>query len=194
MNFRSRIILYVFLSFATLMFSCLRKDRTTEETLAQMLSTKVNLCFSRMEMCTISSCVDMETNCDTSLTKYRLVVFSDSTECTPCLISRMSDWKEVTYELFSDSCRSIKLLFIYSPSHDNIKKIKQFVENLSPEWPIYLDTANIFLRENKQIPINRQFHVFLLNEENEILCVGNPLYNKKMRDIYKRIIKGEYNF
>ena len=124
-----------------------------------------------------------------SISKYKLVVFTDSTECSPCNISRITDWKDVAQDIFKDCYSDAKLLFIISPSRRKMQEIRQIVEESSMDWPIYLDTAYVFQKVNIQIPDNRLFHVFLLNENDEILCVGNPLYNEKIRRIYKTVIK-----
>lgn len=183
------LVCILFVSAITLVSFCVSRDNTTERELAQMLSTKINLSLSSMEYYPSSSSAVIDYKCKNSQSRYQLVVFTDSTECTPCFISRISDWKEVTEELFFDSCRSIKMLFIYSPSQSNIQKIKQVVKDTEIDWPIYIDTAYVFLQENKHVPVNRQFHTFLLNDKDEVLCVGNPLYNEKIRNIYKSIIR-----
>lgn len=172
----------------------LGKEKTTEELLTQMLYTKVDLCFSRMEYYPSSNSVtndDMIQNCTS---KYKLIVYTDSVGCTPCLVSRMTDWKDVTQEFFFDSCRSVKLIFVFSPQQSNVQRLKEAIENSTSDWAVYIDTAYVFQQENKQIPVNNRFHTFLLNEKNEILCVGNPLYNERIREICKNIIKENKSF
>ena len=193
MNLRNRLIIAVLILTVTiaLIFSCIRRNDAVETILSSMLSTKINLSLSYMECFPNSVITYNDLVGRDSISKYTLVVFTDSTECTSCNVSRISNWEEVTQDFFFDSCRSARLVFIFSPSQKKIQEVRQIVEESSVDWPIYLDTANVFQRSNKQIPDNQLFHVFLLNENNEILCVGNPLYNEKLRNIYKRIIKGE---
>ena len=39
------------------------------------------------------------------------------------------------------------------------------------------------------MPIDNKYHSFLLGENNEILFVGSPIKNEKVKNIYKRILK-----
>lgn len=48
-------------------------------------------------------------------------------------------------------------------------------------YPIYMDTTGVFRRTNPQLPSNPMLHTFLLDENNEVLAVGNPLENEKNR-------------
>ena len=35
------------------------------------------------------------------------------------------------------------------------------------------------------------FHTFLLDKDNKVLAIGNPVLNPKVKDLYLRIIRGE---
>ena len=35
---------------------------------------------------------------------------------------------------------------------------------------------------------DRDFQTFLLNENNNVVAVGNPIYNNKVRDLYLKIL------
>lgn len=49
-----------------------------------------------------------------------------------------------------------------------------------------MDAKNIFLNLIACIPSEEQFHVFLLDKDNRIVLVGNPLKSNK---IHKLLIK-----
>lgn len=53
--------------------------------------------------------------------------------------------------------------------------------------PVLFDPRNEFKKRNN-LPDGHKFHTFLLNENNEVVGVGNPTENPKIRDFYKRII------
>lgn len=167
----------------------IKTGSTVESTLSRMYSTRINLSLSGMECFPNSVVASEDVNTINSTSLYKLIVFTDSTECTPCNISRIKDWNDVAQDVFSDYGDNAKLIFIFSPPQKRIQEIRKIVKESSEGWTIYLDTANVFQNANKQIPENRLFHTFLLNEDNEILCVGSPLYNDNMRHIYKKILK-----
>ncbi len=54
---------------------------------------------------------------------------------------------------------------------------------------VYIDTSYEFRKLNPSMPIDNKYHSFLLGENNEILFVGSPIKNEKVKNIYKRILK-----
>ena len=56
-------------------------------------------------------------------------------------------------------------------------------------YPIYMDTTGVFRRTNPQLPSNPMLHTFLLDENNEVLAVGNPLENEKIDRMFWRTVK-----
>lgn len=48
---------------------------------------------------------------------------------------------------------------------------------------MYIDSTNIFKKENPNIPSEEMFHVFLLDENDSIILVGNPLFNTQIEDM-----------
>ena len=54
--------------------------------------------------------------------------------------------------------------------------------------PIYLDKSHLFKSNNKFLPEEKQYHVFLIDENNNVLLVGNPLLNPHVCDIMYKII------
>lgn len=35
------------------------------------------------------------------------------------------------------------------------------------------------------------FHTFLLDKDNKVLAIGNPIHNPKVKELYLKIIQGE---
>ena len=61
-------------------------------------------------------------------------------------------------------------------------------------YQIKIDSTNQFIRQNVIIPSDALFHTFLLDEQNRIIVVGNPLFNDKLWNLYyseiQRICEG----
>jgi hypothetical protein len=49
---------------------------------------------------------------------------------------------------------------------------------------VFYDLDGSFERLNPHLPPDEQLHTFLLNEKNKVILVGNPSYNKKLKDLY----------
>lgn len=40
-------------------------------------------------------------------------------------------------------------------------------------------------------PTDMAFHTFLLDKENKVVAIGNPIHNSKVKELYLKIIQGE---
>ncbi len=52
-----------------------------------------------------------------------------------------------------------------------------------------MDTLNEFAKLNPHLPKNRVLRTFLLDENNKVMLVGNPLHNKKIEDMFYKIVE-----
>ena len=57
------------------------------------------------------------------------------------------------------------------------------------DYPILLDTLREFEKLNPHLPKNRALHTFLLDENNNVILVGNPLHNKKIEEMFYKIVE-----
>lgn len=60
---------------------------------------------------------------------------------------------------------------------------------MNVSFPIYVDTTKIFRRNNPQINDLSATHVFLINSNNNIVLVGNPLLNPKIEEMSLKIFE-----
>ena len=97
-------------------------------------------------------------------TCFKIVVFADSLGCQPCNL-RLGE--------LGLKVREIK----YINAHHNI-----------PDFPFVYDPTGLFLTVN-DLPDDNRFHSFLLDRNNKILLVGNPLGNDNLWELYKRQIR-----
>ena len=42
---------------------------------------------------------------------------------------------------------------------------------------------------NPHLPKNKALHTFLLDENNNVILVGDPLHNKKIEEMFYKIVK-----
>jgi hypothetical protein len=63
-----------------------------------------------------------------------------------------------------------------------------FFEKLIPQT-IFIDSTNIFSIKNPNIPLETKYHTFLLDPNNNVVLVGNPITNEKIREIFLAIIE-----
>lgn len=80
---------------------------------------------------------------------------------------------------------------ILAPIDDEIAKLKIYRSDF--KYPISFDFQNKFVANNK-LPEDPLYHTMLLNEDNIILAVGNPVNNPHVRTLYKDIISGSNSY
>ena len=56
---------------------------------------------------------------------------------------------------------------------------------------IYLDSANVFARQNQHVPNDVLFHTFLLDEDLNVVIVGDPVRNEEINKIFWNILNGK---
>lgn len=158
------------------------KDNTREQ-LLRMENQKICLYLDSMD-CRRNGHID---DCQRE-DFWRLVVFSDSVACSSCKLREMQSWIPMMERL---SCYDgkVKLIFIFQPKDENLDVFDFTMKILPFSFPVYVDTANVLLRNNPSIPIDSKFHTFLLDENNKVLLVGNPLENEKIEDLFWQIVE-----
>ena len=114
----------------------------------------------------------------------KIVIYSDSTNCNACDI-RFPMWK-IKYKELSLLHDNIGLIFIINT--ENISDIELNI-NVTKVPGLKLYDTNGDFKKNNHIFNNRAFHVFLLDQDNKVILVGNPLDNHKLFTLYKEAIK-----
>ncbi len=115
------------------------------------------------------------------------VEYFDSTECTPCAISRLYMW-----DLFINKHKEyndmVKYVFIFTAFDTIDIAIDNYIINnqlVSGYW----DSCGSFIKNNPHIPQNTKMHSFLLDQNNKITLIGNPLFNNKIEKLLNKIVR-----
>lgn len=118
---------------------------------------------------------------------FTILNYVDSIGCTSCQL-QLVKWKAFIENL-NMTCKSkVQLLFLIHPKKTD--EIQFFLEKDKFNYPIIIDTNNNFLSAN-HLPIKTKFQTFLLGKSNQVLAIGNPIHNLKVKELYLKIIQGE---
>lgn len=118
--------------------------------------------------------------------QYKIVTYIDSTGCTSCKL-QLPRWKRFINEVDSLVKGSVIFLFYFHPQ--NAKEIYYITQRDNFMEFISIDDADEFNRCNN-IPNESTLQTFLLNSENRVLAIGNPIYHPKVKELYLEIIDG----
>ena len=118
----------------------------------------------------------------------KLVVYADSVGCTACAINHIYTWSSLVDYAKGFSGR-LKFYFIFSPMKREVRSTELLIANTNFDYPILIDTLGEFERLNPHLPKNQALHTFLLDENNRVILVGNPLRNKKIKEMFYKIVE-----
>ncbi|MDR3266230.1 MAG: hypothetical protein LBT24_01490, partial [Tannerella sp.] len=78
-------------------------------------------------------------------------------------------------------------IFVIQPKHGGDKEIKQLLKQNGFIYPVFIDIDNkIFALNN--FPKEQEYQCFLLDKDNKVVMVGNPVLNPAIWKLYKKII------
>ena len=121
------------------------------------------------------------TNRDYSLQEpFKLIVYVDSTECYSCYIGSIRKWEPLLDSLWAYN-DIVRVSILLSPPKSEQDFVLEKLKYSRFRYPLYIDTCNVFASSNKHIPDNKECHIFFLDENDNVILVGNPLANKKIR-------------
>ena len=113
----------------------------------------------------------------------RMVVYIDSAYCTSCALDRMRQWNG----LIADAARykgDLGYVFIAAPKPEQVEDTYFSIDYSQLDSPVYVDTAYAMRAANPGLPDGSEYHVFLMDENGNVLFVGNPLGGEELKELY----------
>lgn len=114
--------------------------------------------------------------------KYKLIHYIDSASCSSCYLQKVKI-NDFLFHMEDLSNNEFYNVIILTPGSNAKKDLEHlFSEKLIPQT-IFIDSANTFLQKNPHIPSETMYHTFLLDENDKAILVGNPITNKKIKEL-----------
>ncbi|MDL2278284.1 DUF1573 domain-containing protein [Parabacteroides sp. OttesenSCG-928-G07] len=113
-------------------------------------------------------------------TDYKVLVYVDSFGCISCKL-QLDQWKSFIEEADSLTRGNIPFLFFFH--HDDYKKIGSLLKRDQFDLPVCIDLDDQLNKLN-EFPSDMTFQTFLLDKENRVVIIGNPVHNLAVRDLY----------
>lgn len=126
----------------------------------------------------LNNALECDKDNDDGFIDKKLIVYIDTTECTECRL-HLQEWKLKINELKE----SVRFTFIVNPEVYDITRSIFCKEKL--ESMLFLDTNNEF-RDKNQIIADKKYQVFLLDKNNVVQVIGNPIGRTAMWNLYKK--------
>lgn len=124
---------------------------------------------------------------EVSGSQYKVVTYLDTIGCSGCQL-QLAHWKKFMHEVDSVSgINEVSFLFYLHPK--DIEEVNYITRRDNFIHPICLDEKDDFNRYN-HLPGEKDFHTFLLNRENRVVAIGNPVNNPKVKELYFQVLTG----
>ena len=119
--------------------------------------------------------------------EYSIFCYVDSTRCMSCKL-QLDKWGEFINQIDSISSNRVPFIFVFQSALKS--DLIHFLKKVGFEYPLFIDTKNSFDSLNG-FPTDIQYQTFLLDRNNKVLSIGNPIYNPGVRELYMDIIQGK---
>ena len=114
----------------------------------------------------------------------KVVAYLNSTLCTQCIENYLSVSSKFMNHIGSDSVMYVCIL--QPRQFDSLQAFMS--KNNLPRLSIVIDTDNKYRIQNSISMYNNMFTTFLLDSDNRIVLIGDPLRSNKVRDLYEKHI------
>lgn len=118
---------------------------------------------------------------------YSIITYVDSIGCISCKL-KLHDWTGIIHELDSITNSSVPVFFFLHPN--SVKSMHNILKQHNFDYPVCIDEKDSFNILN-QFPSEMMFQTFLLDKDNRVIAIGNPVNNSKIKDLYLSIISGK---
>lgn len=119
--------------------------------------------------------------------EFKVVSYVDSIGCTDCKM-QLFKWNKFVAMLDSAFSKKVSIYMILNPK--SLTDIKYILRRDGFKYPVCIDLNDSFNKLNR-FPSNIAFQTFLLDENNKVLAIGNPIHNPKIKELYLNIIQGK---
>lgn len=115
---------------------------------------------------------------------YKILTYVDSMGCISCKL-QLDRWKVLMKE---ENFQNVRFLFFFSP--EKRRDIVSTLRSNAFTYPVCIDERKELNRLN-HFPTEFGGQTFLLDKDNKIVAMGNPIHNPRVKDLYLKIIQGE---
>lgn len=165
-----------------LLASCVGESGKVKQELASLMSNRIEMC---QEATVTLSGKDIIAQ-DYFASDFKMVVYTDSLGCSSCALQQLHLWSDFV-EFAEPYGGKLKYYFIFNPPKR--ENIRLALRSSMLDYPMLLDSLGEFERLNPHLPKNKAMHTFLLDEQNNVVLVGNPLHNPEIERMFKEIVE-----
>lgn len=115
---------------------------------------------------------------------YKILLYVDSVGCTSCKL-QLNKWKEFIAEIDSLTSETVPVLLFFHPKDK--RELAYLLKRDNLAVPVCFDETDK-LNSLNQFPSLEDFQCFLLDKDNRVVYIGNPVHNIKIKEMYLSLI------
>ncbi|RHJ92978.1 DUF1573 domain-containing protein [Parabacteroides bouchesdurhonensis] len=119
-------------------------------------------------------------------TPYKILIYVDSIGCTSCKL-QLDKWKKLIAYTDSLTDKQLPYIFFFHPKSE--KELRYLFRRDKFDYPVCID-RNDELNKLNHFPSNMSFQTFLLDKNNKVTVIGNPIHNLAVKELYIKQITG----
>lgn len=124
--------------------------------------------------------------CRVDLTQKKKVISIVDATCPTCILGQLNRTDSL-FHTFLDSSQAVLLFVLNVNSEDSTSFMVSMQPLITAKGLIFWDSNYYFETLNDLFTPDLSRRTFLLDEENEIILVGNPLFDPKLLSNYKTL-------
>ena len=118
---------------------------------------------------------------------YKVLTYIDSVGCASCKL-QLHRWKEWVHEVDSLTGGKVPFIFYFHPK--DMKELRYLTRRDGFSYPVCYDEKDELNRLNR-FPSDMTFQTFLLDRNNRVVAMGNPIHNPRVKELYLDLIIGK---
>jgi hypothetical protein len=169
----------------TIITACGSNKSKVKRIMEQMESAQIVIPYDKLDCWASDSIIEVS---PWNKARLKLVHYVDSATCSTCYLHKVAI-DETLFNIEALSNNDFYNVFIISPDSKAKKKLEaDYFGKLIPQT-IFVDSISVFMKLNPNIPPESMFHTFLLDEDNKVILVGNPMLNKQIETMMLSIVE-----
>jgi len=188
MNKKRHISLILFLLISVFSFySCKEKKRRGEikKIVNEWIGKEIQL--PENVLCYMAGKETLPEICNEWFQKdFKILMYVDSAGCSDCRL-KLFEWKQLMDEADSLFQGRVGFLLFFQPK--TAREMAYLFARDRFDYPVFMDIKGSINRLNR-FPRVMEFQCFLLDSNNKVLMIGNPVLNMRIWELYKSLIAG----
>lgn len=179
----------IILALLPIFFSCKNEQKEKEKNIAQLVNEWQGKQIVFPENPIFTRYLTDTTDFRIPQSEYKVLVYVDSIGCTSCKL-QLHKWKALIE--YTDSVTQGKVPFLFFFHSKDYKEIRYLLKSEGFYRPVCIDMDDQLNKQNK-FPADMTFQTFLLDKDNKVTILGNPIHNTAIKDLYMKQITGKDN-